>query len=53
MDVALSAAKLSLDLKLPMADSIMLATARRQGAVFSTQDAHCGGVQGVQCKKSS
>jgi predicted nucleic acid-binding protein len=53
IDVALSAAKLSTDLKLPMADSVMLATARRYGAVFWTQDAHFNGVQGVQYKKSS
>ena len=53
MDVALSAAKLSIDLKLPMADSVMLATARRYGAVFWTQDAHFDGVQGVQYKKRS
>ena len=52
MDVALGAAKLSLDLKLPMADSIMLATAQRQGAVFWTQDAHFDGVPGVQYVKS-
>jgi predicted nucleic acid-binding protein len=53
MDVALGAAKLSIDLKLPMADSVMLATARRYGAVFWTQDAHFDGVQGVQYKKHS
>ena len=53
MDVALSAAKLSIDLKLPMADSVMLATARRYGAVFWTQDTHFDGVQGVQYKKRS
>ncbi len=53
MDVALRAAKLSIDLKLPMADSVMLATARRYGAVFWTQDAHFDGVQGVQYKKSN
>ena len=46
MGVALSAAKLSIDLKLPMADSIMLATARRYSAVFWTEDAHFDGVQG-------
>ena len=53
MDVALSAAKLSIDLKLPMADSVMLATPQRYGAIFWTQDAHFDGVQGVQYKKSS
>ena len=52
-DVALSAAKLSIDLKLPMADSVMLATSQRYGAIFWTQDAHFDGVQGVQYKKGS
>lgn len=51
IDVALSAAKVSIDLKLPMADSVMLATARRYGAVFWTQDAHYDGVQGVEYRK--
>jgi len=37
--LALSAAKLSVDLKLPMADSLILATARQFGAVLWTQDA--------------
>ena len=53
IDVALSAAKLSIDLKLPMADSVMLATARRYGAVFWTQDAHFDGVQGVEYRRRS
>lgn len=53
MDLALRAAKLSIDLKLPMADSVMFATAQRYGAVFWTQDAHFDGVQGVQYKKSN
>lgn len=37
--LALSAAKLSAQLKLPMADSIILATARAHKAVVWTQDA--------------
>lgn len=53
MDVALGAAKLSIDLKLPMADSVMLATAQRYGAAFWTQDAHFDGVQGVKYQKRS
>jgi predicted nucleic acid-binding protein len=53
MDVALNAAKLSIDLKLPMADSVMLATSRRHGAILWTQDAHLNGVQGVQYRKSN
>jgi predicted nucleic acid-binding protein len=38
--LALSAAKLSADLKLPMADSLILATARANEAVLWTQDEH-------------
>jgi len=53
VDVALSAAKLSIDLKLPMADSVMLATSQRYGAILWTQDAHFDGVQGVHYKKSN
>lgn len=37
--LAMSAARLSLDLKLPMVDSIVLAVARCHGAVVWTQDA--------------
>jgi predicted nucleic acid-binding protein len=48
MDVALAAAKISVDLKVPMADSVMLATARLHGATFWTQDADFEDVQGVQ-----
>ena len=38
--LALSAAKLSADLKLPMADSIIFATARAHNATLWTQDEH-------------
>lgn len=38
--LALSAAKISTDLKLPMADSIILATARANNATLWTQDEH-------------
>lgn len=48
LPLALSAAKLSCELKLPMADSIMLATARAHGAVFWTQDADFEGLDGVR-----
>jgi predicted nucleic acid-binding protein len=48
MDLALSAARVSLDLSLPMADSIILATARRHGALLWTQDADFEGLQGVR-----
>lgn len=45
--VALSAAKASIERRLPMADSIMLATARLHGATLWTQDADFDGVEGV------
>jgi predicted nucleic acid-binding protein len=46
--VALSAARVSIDERLPMADSVMLATARSWGAMFWTQDADFAGVAGVK-----
>jgi len=46
--LALSAAKLSFDSKLPMADSIMLATARAFNAVLWTQDVDFEGMEGVR-----
>ena len=46
--LAMVAAKVSLDLKLPMADAIILATARRFGAVLWTQDADFDGIPGVR-----
>jgi len=45
---ALNAAKLSIDLKLPMADSIMLATARGFGAILWTQDIDFKNISGVR-----
>lgn len=50
--LALDAAKVSADLKLPMADSIMLATARAYRAVLWTQDADFEGIAGVQYIKA-
>ena len=47
-DTALHAARLSIDLQLPMADSIILATAREWDAVLWTQDADFEGIEGVQ-----
>jgi predicted nucleic acid-binding protein len=38
MPLALSGAKLSVEAKLPMADSLILATARRFDAIIWTQD---------------
>jgi len=45
--LAMQAAQLSLDLKLPMADSIILATARAHNAEFWTQDDDFQGLEGV------
>lgn len=46
--LALSAARTSLEHRLPMADSIMLASARAWDAVFWTQDADFERVAGVK-----
>jgi len=46
--LALNAAKTSLELGLPMADSIMLATARYYGATLWTQDADFEHIEGVR-----
>ena len=46
--LALSAAKLSFELKLPMADSLILTAARAHAAVLWTQDDDFSGIQGVQ-----
>lgn len=46
--LTLSAAKVSMQLSLPMADSVMLATARASNAVLWTQDADFATVPGVR-----
>ncbi len=46
--LAMAAAKLSYELKLPMADSIILATARQFNAVLWTQDADFERLPGVR-----
>ena len=46
--LAMSAAKLSAELKLPMADSIILAIAREYSAILWTQDEHFKNIEGVQ-----
>lgn len=48
MTIALSAAKLSVELMLPMADSIILATAREYHATLWTQDKDFKDVEGVR-----
>jgi predicted nucleic acid-binding protein len=45
---AVAAARLALDHRLAMADSVMLATAQRHGAILWTQDADFEGVPGVR-----
>jgi predicted nucleic acid-binding protein len=45
--LALDSARTSLDLKLPMADSVILATARAYDATLWTQDVDFDGVSGV------
>jgi predicted nucleic acid-binding protein len=46
--LALSAARISLQLGLPMADSVMLSTARAHNATLWTQDADFEDIDGVQ-----
>jgi toxin FitB len=48
--LALSAARISLNEKIPMADSIILATARAYGATLWSQDADFENITGVQYK---
>jgi predicted nucleic acid-binding protein len=46
--IALSAAKISHDLKLPMADSLILASARANNAILWTQDEHFKDIEDVK-----
>lgn len=46
--IALHAAKISVEVGIPMADSIMLATARSFGALLWTQDADFSGLEGIR-----
>jgi predicted nucleic acid-binding protein len=48
MTLAMNAARISVDLRLPMADSIILATAHAYHAILWTQDADFRGLEGVQ-----
>ncbi|MDW8279480.1 MAG: type II toxin-antitoxin system VapC family toxin [Anaerolineales bacterium] len=47
-NIAIEAAQISRELKLAMADSIILATARVHNATLWTQDAHFKGMEGVK-----
>jgi predicted nucleic acid-binding protein len=49
---ALSAARISIDHQLPMADSVILATARLNSALLWTQDSHFEGITNVKYKKT-
>jgi predicted nucleic acid-binding protein len=46
--LAVEAARLGIELKLPLADSVVLATARQHGATLWTQDADFKNVAGVR-----
>ena len=48
MTLAMNAARISVDLRLPMADSMILATAHAYHAILWTQDADFRGLEGVQ-----
>ncbi|MCY4398686.1 MAG: type II toxin-antitoxin system VapC family toxin [Gemmatimonadetes bacterium] len=52
-DLAVAAAVLSADSGLPMADSIILATARAHDAALWTQDADFAGLDGVEYRRPS
>ena len=47
-ELSIAAARLSLELRLPMADSIILATAQAYDATLWTQDVDFEGVEGVR-----
>lgn len=52
-NLAIAAAELSAESGLPMADSIILAAARRHDAVLWTQDADFKGMDGVQYRDAT
>ncbi len=52
-NLAIAAAELSAESGLPMADSIILATARAQDATLWTQDADFEGMAGVEYRSSA
>lgn len=51
--IALSAARISIDNQLPLADSVILATAKVNNAVLWTQDSHFEGMPNVKYKKQA
>lgn len=46
--IALKAAKIGTELKIPLADSVILATAQSHGALLWTQDAHFKDIENVK-----
>jgi len=52
-ELAIQAAKLSIDYKVPMADSIIIATARRYDATIWTQDEDFERLSGVNYFKKA
>ncbi len=46
--IAVLAGRLGIELRLPLADSILLATARARSAIFWTQDADFAGIEAVR-----
>jgi len=51
-EIAINAANISIEEKLPMADSIILASVRQNNAILWTQDDDFKGIDGVKyCKK--
>ena len=50
-EIAMSAAQISAEHKMPMADSIILATARANGATVWTQDADFVGLENVRYRR--
>ncbi len=49
--LALRAARISIDLQLPLADSVILATAQTYSGIIWTQDTHFKGLEGVRYTK--
>ena len=52
VSLSIDSARLSLELKIPMADSVILATAQAHGATLWTQDSDFDGLKGVKYVKA-
>ena len=51
--IALEAARTSIRHQLPLADSVILATARQYQAMLWTQDVHFEGIEGVEYRRAT